>query len=76
MSTKKKKTVKGSAKKNSAKKDTSKGFRVSYSMYWESIGAWKRDVTAIVYTTREKAQRYADQLNKGQNTKNARVIKA
>lgn len=61
----------------SKKKSTnnSKGFRVSYSMLLHT-GKWKRDVTVIVYKTKQKAQRYADQLNRANNTKNARVRKA
>lgn len=52
-----------------------KGFRVSYSMYWGD-GIWRRDVTAIVYKTRQEAQKYADQLNRGNSHRNARVRKA
>lgn len=63
-----------SKKSKSTKK--SNGYRVSYSMYWESIGKWKRDVTAIVYKTKQEAQKYADQLNRGRDIKNARVRKA
>jgi hypothetical protein len=62
------------SKKKTTKK--TKGFRVSFSIYWDSIGVWKRAVTEIVYNTQQEAQRYADQLNKGRNTKNARVRKA
>ncbi len=61
-----------SSKKRTAK---STGFRVSYSMYWGD-GKWKRAVTAIVYKTRQEAQKYADQLNKGNSHRNARVRKA
>lgn len=76
MSTKKRKIVQVSEKKKSAKKDTPKGYKVSYSMYWESIGQWKRDVTAIVYKTKQDAQKYADQLNQSNRFRNARVRKA
>lgn len=64
MATSKKKTA-----------NNSKGFRVSYSML-SHTGKWKRDVTAIVYKTKQEAQRYADQLNRGNSTRNARVRKA
>lgn len=60
------------SKKKSANK--SKGFRVSYSML-SHTGKWKRDITAIVYKTRQEAQQYANQLNKGNSTRNARVRK-
>ena len=62
------------SKKKSAK--NAGGYRVSYWMYWESSGKWRKHVTAIVYKTRQEAQKYADQLNKGKKTKNARVRKA
>lgn len=64
MATNKKKSIK-----------QSNGYKVSYSMYLHT-GKWKREVTVIVYKTKQEAQRYADQLNRGNNTKNARVRKA
>ena len=60
-------------KSKSAKKQN--GFRVSYSMLLHT-GKWKRDLTTIVYATKEQAQRYADQLNNSNRYKNARVRKA
>lgn len=64
MATSKKKTA-----------SNSNGFRVSYSALLHT-GKWKRDITAIVYKTKQEAQRYADQLNRGNSTRNARVRKA
>jgi hypothetical protein len=60
-------------KKKTASK--SKGFRVSYSMLLFT-GKWKREVTTIIYNSRQAAQRYADQLNASNRYKNARVRKA
>ena len=53
----------------------SKGFRVSFSLLLHT-GKWKRQVTVITYKSKKEAQRYADQLNRGNSTKNARVRKA
>lgn len=61
------------SKNKSAKKNS--GFRVSYSMFWGN-GTWKRDTTTIVYKTKKEAQKYADQLNRSNRYKNARVRKA
>lgn len=57
------------------KRSSSKGYKVSYSILTH-LGKWKRDITTITYKSKQEAQRYADQLNKGNNTKNARVRKA
>jgi hypothetical protein len=57
------------------KKNSATGYKVSYSML-NHLGKWKRHLTIITYTAQQEAQRYADQLNRGNSTKNARVRKA
>lgn len=60
---------------NTKNYETAEAYRVSYHQILHD-GKIKKSVTEITYKTKEEAQKYADQLNRGNYFKYARVRKA